>query len=107
MGNIEILKEQLELGVPLKHAAVLAGYEKDEIPKLAEDPKIEQVITLAKASLISEHLVKLKQKSFWNSQDSKWLLEKVFPEDFSGKILDEDGNEILRVIIQKTEKDVL
>ena len=107
MGNAEILTEQLELGMPLKYAAVLAGYEKDEIANLQSDPALEKVITLAKANLIREHLLKLQKKSKHNSQDSKWLLEKVFPEDFSGKVLNDEGEEVFRVIMQRAEQDVL
>lgn len=97
---MEILREQLELGVPLDSAALLAGYEPEDLDALKEDEVVSKIISIAQANLISYHLDNIKRKSKWSSNDSKWLLEKVLPKIFSGKVLNDEGKEelIVRVI---------
>ena len=90
MGDIRILKEQLELGMPLESASILAGYEFEEIDALHEDKEIQGLIAQCDAFLMNKHLMNITMKAEDNPRMSTWLLERRFPQHFSqaSKILD-------------------
>ena len=92
MGDIRVLTDQIEIGVPFESAAILAGYDFEEIEKLIDDPKIKRLLAIADANIISRHLVNITEKSDDNPRMSTWLLERLFPEHFSpaNKILEKD-----------------
>lgn len=92
MGDVRILKDQLELGLPLESAALLAGYDFEEIDGLKDDEEIIKVTKIAEASLMRKHLTNVKDFSEVNPRMSTWLLERRFPQHFSqtSKIVDLD-----------------
>jgi len=92
MGDIRVLREQIEVGVPIESAAILAGYDFEEIVALEEDSEIKQMVAVADANFISRHLVNIATHSDINPRMSTWLLERRFPEHFSqtNKIIEKD-----------------
>jgi len=107
MGDIRILREQIEVGVPLESAAILAGYEFEEIEELENDLAIKRMIAEADANFISRHLINIATHSDINPRMSTWLLERRFPEHFSqtNKIL--ERNDIPKsVILRGVSPDV-
>lgn len=92
MGDIRVLKEQIEIGVPLDSAALLAGYDFEEIEKLETSDEIKHLVGLANAQFISRHLENIIDHSENNPRMSTWLLERRFPEHFlpARKIGEED-----------------
>ena len=83
MGDIRVLREQIEIGVPLESAAILAGFEFDEIEALEDDDTIQRMVALADAQFMSRHLVNIATHSDVNPRMSAWLLERRFPAHFS------------------------
>lgn len=92
MGDVRVLKDQIELGVPLESAAILAGYEFEQIEVLEKDGQIQRMIAIANAEAISRHLANVSAHSDMNPRMSLWLLERRFPEHFSptNKIISKD-----------------
>lgn len=93
MGDIRILKEQVEIGVPLESAALLAGYDFEEIAVLDDDREIQFITKLANANIMSKHLVNINVHSDVNPRMSTWLLERLFPDRFANtsKIVDKSN----------------
>jgi len=89
-GDSRILKDQLELGVPLEDAMLLAGYTFEEIENREDSDEIIVIERAAKAQFISKHLVQLNAISDERPSVSQWLLERVVPERFAQnhKLLD-------------------
>lgn len=83
MGDMRILIEELELGIPFESAAILAGFEFEEIEVLEKDDKVNEIIAKSNASLMHDHLQNIKNHSEVNPRMSTWLLERLFPEHFS------------------------
>lgn len=83
MGDFRILKEQLEIGMPLESAAILAGYDFEEIEKLQEDSSVDLIIKTCEANLMSKHLTNIQECSRDRPRLSTWLLERKFPERFA------------------------
>jgi hypothetical protein len=83
VGDFRVLKDQIEIGVPLESAAILAGYEFEEMEALSNDPQIKKMIATADANFISRHLTNIAVHSDVNPRMSTWLLERRFPERFS------------------------
>lgn len=88
MGDFRVLKDELELGVPIKYAMLQAGYSFDEIESYEDSPEIIELIERTTALFISKHLQRLNSDD--RSQVSQWLLERRVPKDFSQgqKIID-------------------
>jgi hypothetical protein len=99
MGDIRILKEQLEIGVPLESAAILAGYEFEEIESLKDDSQVKRIIAEADASFISHHLLNISEKSDDNPRMSAWLLERRFPEHFSVSSRNLEKDEVPKEVV--------
>lgn len=83
MGDVRVLEEQIQIGVPLESAAILAGYDFEEIESLASDPEVKRMVAIADANFISRHLTNIAVHSDVNPRMSTWLLERRFPEHFS------------------------
>jgi hypothetical protein len=83
MGDMQVLKEQLEIGMPFESAALLAGFSFEEIEALADDEKINRIVEVAEATLMSRHLLNVNEKSDDNPRMSTWMLERKFPNHFS------------------------
>ena len=83
MGDIRVLKDQIEIGVPLESAAILAGYDFDEIEALEESKEIQHMVALADAQQMSRHLTNVAMHSETQPRMSTWLLERRFPDHFS------------------------
>ena len=92
MGDVRILQDELEVGVPLESAAILAGYTFEEIEQLGGSDEVRRIIAIADASFISKHLLNIITKSDENPRLSTWLLERRFPKHFSqtNRIVDKD-----------------
>ena len=92
MGDVRVLKEQIEIGVPIESAAILAGYDFEEIAALQEDQEIKRMAAIADANFISRHLLNIAEHSENNPRMSTWLLERRFPGHFSptSKIVEQD-----------------
>ncbi len=88
--RINILKDQVEIGVPLESAAILAGYDFEEIDALREDPAIMKMVAIAEAEMMSKHLLNVAMQSESNGRLSTWLLEKRFPKHFGGSRASDD-----------------
>jgi len=84
MGDFQVLKEQLEIGLPLESAALLAGYMFEEIEQLEQDSAITREVRLAEARLMSKHLLNVNAQSEDNPRMSTWMLERKFPQHFAG-----------------------
>ena len=63
MGDVRILQEQIEIGVPLESAAILAGYSFEEIEKLEESDEVRMMMAVADATFISRHLLNVADHS--------------------------------------------
>lgn len=83
MGDIRVLQDQLELGVPIEDSMLLAGYTFEEIESREEDEEIEFVIKQARAIFTSKHLIGLNAIASEKPQVAQWLLERVVPGRFS------------------------
>jgi len=110
MGDIRILREQIEIGVPLESAAILAGYEFEEIEGLENDPAIKRMIAEMDANFISRHLTNIATHSDINPRMSTWLLERRFPNYFSqtNKIIEKDDipkSVVLRGVVPDADPD--
>ena len=92
MGDIRVLKEQIEIGVPLESAALLAGYDFEDIDELEQSTDIRKLVGIADANFISRHLMNIINHSEENPRMSTWLLERRFPGHFSptSKIVEKD-----------------
>ena len=93
MGDVRILQEQIEIGVPLESAAILAGYSFEEIEKLEESDEVRMMMAVANATFISRHLLNVVDHSKENPRMSTWLLERLHPKHFS------QTNKIIEVMI--------
>lgn len=83
MGDVRILKEQIEIGMPLEAAAILAGYDFEEIENLLEDSEINRVIKICEANLMNKHLSNIRDCAKDRPRLSTWILERKFPERFA------------------------
>lgn len=90
MGDIRVLQEQIEIGVPLESAAILAGYEFEEIAELAEDAGVRKLVAIAHATLMSRHLMNIGEQSDNSARLSTWILEHLFPDQFGTKLRTKD-----------------
>ena len=90
MGDIRVLKEQLEIGMPFEAACILAGYDFEEIEELRESPEVDKIIKICEAHLMSQHLSNIKDCSQDRPRLSTWILERKFPENFAqtNKVID-------------------
>jgi hypothetical protein len=86
MGDIRILKDKLEIGIPVEEAMLLAGYSFEEIGNYEEIEEINFLVKMSKALLVDRHMTNLSIASGDKPQISQWLLEKIVPDKFgSGK----------------------
>ena len=83
MGDMQVLQDQLEIGMPFEAAALLAGFTFEEIEVLERDEEINHRVQLAEANLMSKHLVNINATSDQNPRMSTWMLERKFPKFFS------------------------
>ena len=80
MGNKDVLLEQIELGLPLEHAGLLAGYSFEEIALLSEDEDLNYDIKVHEAKLMSKMLTRVDEQSHVNTRAATWSLERKFKE---------------------------
>lgn len=83
MGDIRVLRDQLELGVPRESAMMLAGYSFEDIDRYEKDPEVMGLLKMTKATFISKHLAYLNAAADEKPQISQWLLERVASDGFS------------------------
>ena len=81
MGDMQVLQDQLEIGMPFEAAALLAGFTFEEIEVLERDQEINHLVQLSEANLMSKHLTRVNASD--NDRMSTWMLERKFPKFFS------------------------
>ena len=93
----EQLLQAIRLGADLTTAALLAGYDFDDIEDLEEDEILQRKIKVTEAELQFKHLKRIDTASAiaaekGTASPSQWMLEKLNPERF-GKALKLSGDE--------------
>lgn len=83
MGDMRILNDQLELGVPIESAMLLAGFSFEDIENREDDTEISNLIKMSEAVFTSKHLAYINAEADTNPRLSQWLLERRVPKDFS------------------------
>ena len=85
MGEVDSLKDQLELGLPVEEAMLLSGYSFEEIEDYKNNEELMIIIKMSSALFMRRHLTQIVTKSDERPQLSQWLLERLHPEKFGTK----------------------
>lgn len=82
MGDLNTLKDQLELGIPVEESMLLSGFSFEEIENHQDNSEVVALIKMSKAIFMRKHLTQLSVVSDERPQVSQWLLERLHPDKF-------------------------